>query len=86
MQINYVLIIFHLLIYTGARKGEVLALTWDDIDLEAGSIHFNKTLFFHKGEFLYQTSKTRESRRLIILGSHALSLLNKWRIRQKKRI
>ena len=28
-------VLFHLLIYTGARKGEVLALTWDDIDFEA---------------------------------------------------
>ncbi|MFB7638734.1 tyrosine-type recombinase/integrase [Peribacillus butanolivorans] len=62
-------VLFHLLIYTGARKGEVLALTWDDIDFEAGSVRFNKTLFFHKGKFLFQTSKTREFKRLISLDS-----------------
>lgn len=77
-------VLFHLLIYTGARKGEVLALTWDDIDFEAGSIRFNKTLFFHKGQFLFQTSKTKESKRLISLDSKTLSLLNKWRIRQNE--
>lgn len=77
-------VLFHLLIYTGARKGEILALTWDDIDFEAGSIRFNKTLFFHKGKFLFQTSKTRESKRLISLDNKTLSLLNKWRVRQNE--
>lgn len=75
-------VFFHLLIYTGARKGEVLALTWDDIDFEAGSIRFTKTLFHNNGEFIFQTSKTKESRRLISLDSKTLSLLKKWRIRQ----
>lgn len=75
-------VLFHLLIYTGARKGELLALTWDDIDFEAGSIRFTKTLFHNKGEFIFQTSKTKESRRLISLDSKTLSLLKKWRIRQ----
>ena len=46
-------VLFHLLIYTGARKGEILALTWDDIDFEAGSIRLNKTLFHHDGKFIF---------------------------------
>ncbi|WP_273125271.1 site-specific integrase [Bacillus weihaiensis] len=74
--------LFHLLIYTGARKGEILALTWDDIDFEAGSIRFTKTLFHNKGNFIFQTSKTKESRRLISLDTKTISLLKKWRIRQ----
>ena len=75
-------VLFHLLIYTGARKGEVLALTWDDIDFEAGSIRFAKTLFHNEGEFILQTSKTKESKRLISLDSKTIALLKKWRIRQ----
>lgn len=62
-------VLFHLLIYTGARKGEVLALTWEDIDFEAGSIRFAKTLFHTERQFLIQTPKTKESRRLISLGT-----------------
>ncbi|HCC3140655.1 site-specific integrase [Niallia sp. Sow4_A1] len=77
-------VLFHLLIYTGARKGEILALTWDDIDFEAGSIRLNKTLFHHDGKFIFQTSKTRESKRLISLDPLTLSLLNKWRIKQNE--
>lgn len=79
-------VLFHLLIYSGARKGEILALTWDDIDLKEGSIRFSKTLFHSNGEFIFQTSKTKESRRLISLDSKTLTLLNKWRIKQNELI
>ncbi|WGV60394.1 Arm DNA-binding domain-containing protein [Brevibacillus brevis] len=58
-------IMFHLLIYTGGRKGEVLALRWSDIDFKAKTIHFNKTLFYEKGKYVSLTSKTAASRRFI---------------------
>lgn len=70
-------LLFHLLIYTGARKGEILALTWDDIDFKSSSIRFSKTLFHNNGHFIFQTSKTRESRRLISIDDKSLSLLKK---------
>ncbi|MEM5008357.1 site-specific integrase [Priestia megaterium] len=75
-------VLFHLLIYTGARKGELLALKWDDINFETGFIRLTKTLFHDNGEFIFQTSKTKESRRLISLDTKTLSLLKKWRIEQ----
>jgi len=75
-------VLFRLLIYTGARKGEILALTWDDINFEGEKVNLNKTLFYDKGEFIFQTSKTKESRRTISLDSVTLSLLNTWRIKQ----
>ncbi|WP_066321354.1 site-specific integrase [Bacillus sp. FJAT-29814] len=72
-------LIFHLLIYTGARKGEVLALTWDDIDFNVGTIRFGKTLFFNKGKHYLQQPKTKQSKRLIRLDTKSLSLLKRWR-------
>ncbi len=72
-------LLFHLLIYTGARKGEVLALTWDDIDFNTETVHFGKTLFFNNGKYYLQQPKTRQSKRLISLDSKSLSLLKKWR-------
>jgi integrase len=77
-------VLFHLLIYTGARKGELLALTWDDIDFEATSIRLAKTLFHSEGEFIIQTPKTAKSKRLISLDGQTLRLLKQWRIRQKE--
>lgn len=74
--------LFHLLIYTGARKGELLALKWDDINFETGFIRLTKTLFHNEGKFIFQTSKTKESKRLISLDTKTLSLLKKWRIEQ----
>jgi integrase len=52
-------VLFHLLIYTGARKGELLALTWDDIDFEAGSLRLWKTLFHSQAKFIIQTPKNK---------------------------
>ncbi len=76
--------LFHLLIFTGARKGELLALSWDDIDFVAGSIRLNKTLFHTDKKFIIQTSKTNESNRLISLDINTLSLLKKWRRGQRE--
>lgn len=75
-------VLFHLLIYTGARKGELLALTWHDIDFEAGSIRLWKTLFQIDGKHLFQTPKTKDSKRLISLDNKTIALLKKWRISQ----
>ena len=34
---------FSTLYYSGARKGELLALTWEDINFEEKAININKT-------------------------------------------
>jgi len=36
--------LWHLLALTGLRRGEALALTWDDVDLEAGSLSVRRAL------------------------------------------
>lgn len=38
-----------MLLYTGCRRGELLALTWKDIDRQAGVIHINKKLNYAFG-------------------------------------
>ncbi len=38
-----------MLLYTGGRRGEVLALNWEDIDYKAGVIHFGKKLNYAFG-------------------------------------
>lgn len=41
---------FHFLAYTGLRKGEALALTWDDINFNDGYVDVNKTTATRMGE------------------------------------
>ncbi|WP_336078563.1 site-specific integrase [Paenibacillus sp. 203] len=79
-------LMFHLLIYTGARKGEVLALRWNDIDFRENIINFDKTLFFDKKTFTPLTSKTPASRRVLSLDDTTLALLKKHRTEQSRGI
>ena len=56
---------FEILFYTGMRKGELLALTLNDIDFDQKTIDINKTLVYVNGEYTTQPPKTPKSRRTI---------------------
>ena len=72
-QQDYVL--FNALFWTGMRKGELLALKWNDIDLQSGIIHVNKTLSNDGRNGWELTSpKTRTSQRDILMISELKKL------------
>lgn len=50
--------------YTGARRGEVLALDWEDIDAENNTLRINKTL---TEERQIQAPKTEHSKRVLTI-------------------
>ena len=56
---------FEILFYTGMRKGELLALTLNDIDFQNKTISINKSLAYVSGKYVVQTPKTRSSIRTI---------------------
>lgn len=49
-------LMFHMMIYTGVRKGEIIALHWSDINFDSKTLNLNKTLFQKNGVFLSLTS------------------------------
>jgi len=49
---------------TFARAGEIEALTWDDVDLDHGTIHITKAIDRHSGRV--KSTKTGETRRIPI--------------------
>lgn len=71
-----------LCLYTGIRIGELLALTWADVDFKNGYIIINKTCHYGKdfnGKYLRIVSepKTISSKRIIPVPPQILKLL-KW--------
>ncbi|PEO03335.1 site-specific integrase [Bacillus cereus] len=62
---------FSTLYYSGARKGELLALTWEDINSSDKTIDINKTEFERKTT----KPKTKASNRVIMLPTCCIQLL-----------
>lgn len=78
-------VLFSLLARTGLRIGEALALTWDDIDLEKGTLKVDKTLVYPLNSTPYiSTPKSKKSVRTIKLDEYTVKLLKKHRINQKE--
>ncbi|MDN4069231.1 site-specific integrase [Paenibacillus vini] len=70
--------LFHLFIYTGARKGEILDIRHSDVDFKNKTLRLKKTLYYDKENgYMSLTSKTPASRRVISLDDTSLGLLRK---------
>lgn len=75
---------FHVLSYTGLRKGELVALTWNDIDFANQTLSINKTGYYLNGRPYITSTKTNKSTRIISIGNFTISLLKQWKLEQKK--
>lgn len=74
---NYIGIVICL--YTGIRLGELLALTWDDIDFNSNLLTINKTSYSTKvdgkTQIIVDKPKTKKSNRVIPLPNQLVKLL-----------
>ena len=64
-----------LLIFTGARRGEILGLQWQDIDLAANEIHIRRNATYANNQATVGTPKTKSGFRDIPLFPDLLTYL-----------
>jgi len=75
---------FKLLSSTGLRKGEALALTWNDIDLINNTITVNKTLTYGlNNKLMVNSPKTKQSNRTVPLSANLKQVLLDYRKSEK---
>lgn len=67
---------FYLILYTGLRRGEALALTYEDIDFQENIIHINKSLYHKNNKPEIKEPKTQSGIRDIPLLLPLKSVLN----------
>lgn len=70
---------FNVLFYTGLRIGELLALTWGDIDFDNQTISINKSLQVLNGVTYITSPKTRKSIRTITIFPNLVRILQDYK-------
>ena len=71
--------LFLLGLTTGMRRGEFLALTWDDLNFETGDLRINKQIVPVGGKLIIGEPKTNAAFRTIILPPPMLEVLKEYR-------
>ncbi len=74
--------LWRFLAMTGCRRGEALGLSWDDLDLEQGTITIRRALVFLDGKTIISEPKTLRGRRCIALDPLTLEALRSHAARQ----
>lgn len=75
---------FRILAFTGLRRGEALALTWDDIDSKQGLLTVNKAVKRgERGQYVGST-KNDSSMRTITIDNNTIKILKAWKAEQAK--
>jgi integrase len=73
---------FALAIYTGMRKGEILALRWEDIDFTSRTLRVCRSLSWKGATPIFQEPKTERGRRLVAIPDELVRILQSHRARQ----
>jgi integrase len=71
--------LFALAVATGMRRGELLALHWNDVDFDAGAVTIRRTLVMVGQQFILKEPKTKASRRTITVPAFALDAMHEHR-------
>ena len=75
----------HMLLITGARRGEILGLKWPEVDFDRNQIHICNNILYRSDRGIYEdTPKTATSNRYVVLPAETMQLLRKYRAWQNE--
>jgi integrase len=77
-----------LMLGTGLRRSEALALRWQDVDLDGGSLRVEQALEqTQRRGLVFKAPKTRHGRRTVTLAPSTVAVLREhWRAQQEQRL
>lgn len=82
----YHYVMFRLLAYSGMRKGELYALTWNDIDFNENIISITKILAHLNNHPIKKATKKQFSIRKITMDLETMIVLKDWKHQQLKQL
>lgn len=82
-QENRLAALWRLAVATGMRKGELIGVKWEDVDLDAGKLHIRRSVARLTGQGLVEKGpKNQGSERVIDLGDGTVTALRTHRAKQ----
>lgn len=74
---------FYLALFVGDRRGENVALTWEDINFQTGEVRIERSTAYAERTIYQKSTKTYQSR-FPIVPEVVLSILRLWKTEQKQ--
>ncbi len=71
--------LFILELSTGMRRGEILGLQWDDLDMNTGELKISRQVAMLNGKIHITEPKTKTSTRTIILPTYIVKMLKEYK-------
>lgn len=72
----------HLMIVTGCRRGELVGLKWEKVDLSSGKIKIDCALLYHPNTGVFESSTKTGDTRYLRIPQETVGVLKQWRLHQ----
>lgn len=77
-------VFFNLALFGGLRRGELIALTWDDIDFNNNTVSVSKSTGYANKQLITKTPKNKSSIRKVSIPGPVIDMLKKYRKEQQE--
>ncbi len=75
-------VLFYVTLFAGFRRGELIALTWEDVDYDNHTIDISKAAARTKQGVIIKEPKSNTSNRLVTLPVQVMDMMKQWQTEQ----